>query len=133
MAMKKTLLIVMLLLSTAAIQIAAGETKSIKPKDAHELIQQNEGNSDFVTLDVRTSGEYGDGHVEDAINIDFTAHTFKEQINMLDRSDTYVVYCAAGGFSARATEEMEEMGFDNLFLIKGGYARWERENLPVVR
>jgi rhodanese-related sulfurtransferase len=133
MAMRKTPLIILLMLIAAVLPVAAGETKSIKPKEAHEMIQQNEGNPDFVTLDVRTPGEYADGHLEDAINIDFTADTFGEQINMLDRGTTYVVYCAAGGFSARATEDMEELGFDNLFLIKGGYARWERENLPVVR
>ena len=45
--------------------------RSIGSGMAHNLILQQDGNSTFVILDVRTTDEYDSGHIEDAINIDY--------------------------------------------------------------
>jgi predicted sulfurtransferase len=41
----------------------------LEPKTAYSMIQKNKENKDFVLIDVRTSGEFDEGHIEGAINI----------------------------------------------------------------
>ena len=54
---------------------------------AHNLILQQDGNSNFVIIDVRTTDEYDSGHIEDAINIDYLNN--KDDLLTLDKK-TYL-------------------------------------------
>jgi len=57
----------------------------LTPQEAHDLIQTNRTNPHLIILDVRTPREFSQGHLENAINIDFHAETFRQDINQLDR------------------------------------------------
>ena len=67
--------------------------ENVTPKDAFTLLQVRRGDKDFVVLDVRTPGEFAEGHLENAINLDYYSDTFKEDLKKLDKSKTYLVYC----------------------------------------
>ncbi len=83
---------------------------------------------DVVILDVRTDPEVANGTIEGAIQIDFRADNFREEVAKLDTSKTYVVYCQRGGRSAAASEIMsEELGFDNVNNLLGGYSEYSTE------
>ena len=66
---------------------------------------------DVVVLDVRTPEEFATGHLKGARNLDFRAPGFGEQVRQLDKSKTYVLYCASGNRSGQSTVLMEELGF----------------------
>lgn len=55
---------------------ATADIPSISVEDAYKLIQENQGNPDFVILDVRTFAEFSSGHLEGAINIDYYSSDF---------------------------------------------------------
>src|SRR5881392_2531419 len=59
-----------------------------------------------ITLDVRTPAEYAKGHVPGAVNIDWNAKDFTEKVAALDKSQKYLVHCAAGVRSAKACDKM---------------------------
>jgi len=67
--------------------------RNIRVKDAYTLIQKNKGNPDFVILDVRTPAEFADEHIENAINLDYYSETFRDDLNKLDKTKTYLIYC----------------------------------------
>jgi len=46
-----------------------------------------------ITLDVRTPGEFAEGHIEGAQLIDFQSGNFENEISALDKNATYAVYC----------------------------------------
>lgn len=73
-----------------------------------------------VLLDVRTPEEFASGHLEGAINIDFQSPTFNSEIEKLDRTKQYFVYCRSGSRSAQAVAHMQELGFQNTVQLKGG-------------
>jgi len=84
---------------------------------------------DVVILDVRTDAEVADGMIDGAIQIDFRGSNFKNEIALLDTSKTYVVYCRSGGRSAAASKIMaEELGFNNVKNLLGGYLGYSSEN-----
>jgi len=83
-----------------------------------------------VILDVRTPGEFAAGHIENAVNIDFNSATFDTDVGALDKSDTYLVHCAAGSRSAMATDDMVAMGFTDVYDMVDGFSAWVAAGLP---
>jgi rhodanese-related sulfurtransferase len=94
--------------------------------------QAKSAESGVVILDVRTSGEFMMGHIENAINIDVEGMTFEGDIAKLDKSATYAVYCHSGRRSGIAVEKMKDAGFKNLFNLANGIQDWQAAGLPLV-
>ena len=88
--------------------------------------------SNVITLDVRTSGEYMAGHIPGAINIDVEGMQFETEIAKLDKTQTYAVYCQSGRRSSIAVETMKQDGFKSLFNLENGIQDWKAQNFPVV-
>ncbi len=98
--------------------------KSINPQEFKELKKKR----DTVILDVRTRSEQVGGVINGQRNMNVMDKSFKENVNKLDKSKTYLVYCRSGGRSARACRIMGNLGFEDVYNLKGGYNSWEREN-----
>jgi rhodanese-related sulfurtransferase len=79
----------------------------------------------LVILDVRTPGETKDGMIPNAIEIDYKNSNFEIEINKLDKSKSYLVYCRSGGRSVSACKKMSTAGFTDLTNMKGGYSAWK--------
>lgn len=85
-----------------------------------------------ITLDVRTPGEFNEGHIEGALLIDFQSGNFENEIASLDKSKTYAVYCRSGNRSGKAVKVMSDAGFPNLYNLNGGVIDWVSAGLPLV-
>lgn len=105
----------------------------VSPKEAAALIEKNRGNSDFVILDIRTPGEYQNGHIENSILIDFYSKTFPQEIDRLDKEKTYLVHCRSGNRSARSMKLFKELKFQKIYHLSSGIKGWKSEGLPVVK
>ena len=85
-----------------------------------------------IALDVRTPGEFFNGHIAGAMNIDVEGMNFNSEIEKLDKSATYAVYCRSGRRSAIAVQTMKDAGFTDLFNMKAGTEEWSAAGLPLV-
>jgi rhodanese-related sulfurtransferase len=85
-----------------------------------------------ITIDVRTPGEYAEGHLQDAQLIDFQSGNFESEISSLDKNATYAVYCRSGNRSGQAIKVMLDAGFTNVFNMNGGVIDWANAGLPLV-
>jgi rhodanese-related sulfurtransferase len=101
--------------------------KNVNPAEAYQLIQENAENDNFVILDVRTPSEYHEGHIEDAININFYESDFRAQLEELDTTKTYLIYCRSGGRSGNTLKIMEELGFQEVYNLSSGILGWKKE------
>jgi rhodanese-related sulfurtransferase len=106
--------------------------ESISPQEAFALIQQNQGNSDFVIIDVRTLEEIAEGYIEGAIFINFYSDTFRDELDSLDKDKVYLIYCRGGGRSELTLFIIEELGFMEAYDILGGFAAWKDAGLPII-
>jgi rhodanese-related sulfurtransferase len=86
-----------------------------------------------ITLDVRTPGEFAEGHVEGARLIDFQSGNFENEIAALDKNATYAVYCRSGNRSGQAVKTMQDAGFTNVFNMNGGVIDWGNAGFPLVK
>lgn len=89
--------------------------------------------SGVVTLDVRTPGEFNEGHIEGAQLIDFQSGNFENEIATLDKSKTYAVYCRSGSRSGQAVKVMSDAGFTSVYNLNGGVIDWTIAGLPLVK
>ncbi|MFC7668698.1 rhodanese-like domain-containing protein [Hymenobacter humi] len=65
--------------------------------------------------------EFAAGHLQGAQNLDFRAPDFEQQLRKLDPQGRYVVYCASGNRSGRASALMLELGI-RAVTNAGGYS-----------
>lgn len=103
----------------------ASNYKDLSVEEFKNLISQSE----VVILDVRTSGEYNDGHIEGALNIDVNSESFLETVEKeIEKNDTLAVYCRSGRRSANACKILSKAGYKKLFNLSGGYLDWMESN-----
>ncbi len=106
--------------------------QNITPEEAHVLIQKNKDNPDLVILDVRTPEEFAEGHIENAVNLNYYSDTFREDLDKLDKDETYITHCRSGGRSGKTINMMKELGFKEAYNMTGGIAGWEEKGLPTT-
>ena len=85
-----------------------------------------------ITLDVRTPGEFAEGHLKGARLIDFQSGNFENEISILDKNATYAVYCRSGNRSGQAVKVMRDAGFTKVFNMNGGVIDQANAGLPLV-
>jgi len=96
--------------------------KHINQQEWQELINND---SDAVILDVRTAEEQAMGIIPEAICIDiYNTEEFIDELEKLDKTKNYYVYCKAGGRSANACQIMDQMGFAQTYNLLGGVSLW---------
>jgi len=107
------------------------QVQEVTSQEAFDLIQENHGNPDFIILDVRTSLEFHDRHIEGTLNIDVNLPSFSEELEQLDRNATYLVYCRSGNRSRTALRIMDNLGFTRVYHLTNGITEWVDAGLPV--
>ena len=106
--------------------------ENITAEEAFTLIQADQQNPDFVIIDVRTPEEFAQGHLENAVNIDYNSTAFSDEIKTLDKNRTYLIYCQSGARSGQALGLMAVLQFVEVYNISGGITAWQAAGLPVV-
>ncbi len=107
--------------------------EDVTAQEAFTMIQNNQGNPDFAIIDVRTSEEFAEGHIENAINIDFRSETFRDEMDNLDKNRTYLIHCRSGNRSQNALNVMKELNFKKIYHMVGGMIEWTAEGLPTTK
>jgi len=99
------------------------EAKSrITEIDAPEAIAAL-GDDSVVFIDVREPNEWNLGHVPGAVHIPRGQLEGKVE-GAVDRGKRVVVYCAGGSRSALAADTLQQMGYDNVASLRGGFRGW---------
>jgi rhodanese-related sulfurtransferase len=106
---------------------------AVSAKEAADLIDKHDGDSDFAVLDIRTPGEFQSGHLKNAILIDFYSQTFADQLSRLDKEKKFLIYCRSGNRSARSLEIFKKLKFQKIYHMANGISTWNSEGFPVVK
>ncbi len=100
----------------------------MKELSQDEWREQFEKDDKAVILDVRTEQEVEEGYIPNAKNIDiYKGQGFVDEVEKLDKSKNYYIYCRSGQRSAQACTLLDQMGFNNTYNLLGGFMEWEGE------
>ena len=91
----------------------------------NEWEAMNRSKEETIILDVRTLEEYNQGHIPNSQLIDIqNPPNFLQELELLNRSKTYLVYCRSGARSSQACMLMKNKGVENCFNLLGGINQW---------
>ena len=113
--------------SSSSTDIASADTtekivrKDLSVMEANKWLQSD---NPPVLLDVRTSEEYSEGHIEGSTLIDYNSSSFDSKLSELDKDESYLLYCRSGNRSGKAVHKMIGLGFTDVTNMVGGYNAW---------
>ena len=87
--------------------------------------------SEYTLIDVRTQDEFDLGYINNAINLDFYSDTFKNDILSLPKNETIVLYCRTNNRSSKAAAILQENGYRDILVIKGGITEWVKNGNDI--
>ena len=100
-------------------------TTTVREIMPRELAERMRRGDDFVLLDVREPSEWALARIDGARLVPLGS--LEEQVSSLDRSRDLVVHCHHGIRSAAAIRYLQAQGFDRLWNLAGGIARWSSD------
>ncbi|MDQ3890342.1 MAG: molybdopterin-synthase adenylyltransferase MoeB [Actinomycetota bacterium] len=83
-----------------------------------------------VVIDVRERDEWEEGHIPGALHIPRGSLESRVERAVPDRSQPVVLYCASGNRSAFAAKALDELGYENVASLVGGFTDWKRNGFP---
>lgn len=106
------------------------KVEDVSVEKAAKLIAEE---ADLVVVDIRTQEEYADGHIKEAVLIDFFGDNFTDLLKVLDKNKPVLVHCASGGRSGQALSQFRELGFLQVYHLKDGFSGWKEAGQPVEK
>jgi sulfur-carrier protein adenylyltransferase/sulfurtransferase len=104
-----------------------GEIEEIDAARARELLDGGEP----AFIDVRERAEWDEGHIPGALHVPRGHLESRIESAVPDRSRPLVLYCASGSRSAFATKTLDELGYESIVSLAGGFTDWKRNGFPV--
>ena len=118
------------------VQEAYTEVKTINSDQALALVKDNKCN----LIDIRDVRELEkEGRVENSVHIprgmlefwiDPNSQYFKE--GKLDLNKEMVLFCAAGSRSALAAKALQDMGFEKVSHVEGGFGAIKQSDFKII-
>ncbi|MGC8967554.1 MAG: rhodanese-like domain-containing protein [Thermus sp.] len=103
-----------------------GSYKDVPPEELYRALALG-----AVVVDVRTPGEFAQGHVPGAINL--PVEEVARWADQIPKDKPVYLYCHSGNRSRRAAEYLARKGYTNLYNVVGGVLAIERAGYPLVR
>ncbi len=110
-------------------QPSQGLARDISPTELKGLVEDR---NDLLLIDVRTAQEWKSGHIAGASLIDFLEDDFSAVAHALPKNRPIALYCAAGGRSEDAMNNLAKAGFKELYNLRGGFYGWEDDGEAVA-
>ena len=107
---------------------AKSRIDEVDPEGAAHLLEAG-----WTVLDVRESDEFEQGSVEGAIHIPRGQLETTIETRVPDPTTALIVMCGSGVRSAFAAATLDELGYDRVVSMDGGFNQWKDEDRPWRR
>src|SRR3954465_2870541 len=85
-----------------------------------------------VWIDVREADEWQEGHLPGAVHIPRGFLESRIEGVAPDKATSVVLYCASAARSAFAAKSLEELGYQHVHSLAGGFTDWKRNGLEIT-
>jgi molybdopterin/thiamine biosynthesis adenylyltransferase/rhodanese-related sulfurtransferase len=87
---------------------------------------------DTLFVDIREREEWEEGNIPGAVHIPRGNLESRIENAAPDRAQQIVVYCQSGARSAFGTKTLQDLGYENVTSLAGGFADWKRNGYEIV-
>jgi rhodanese-related sulfurtransferase len=102
--------------------------REVTTEEAEAMLQTHDT---LVVIDVREQDEFREGHLPGARGIGRGILEYHIADEVPDTDTEILLYCRGGNRSALAADSLRQMGYTNIYSMKGGWRQWSSENRPV--
>jgi molybdopterin/thiamine biosynthesis adenylyltransferase/rhodanese-related sulfurtransferase len=103
-----------------------GEIEEVDAVRGRDLLESD----GHAILDVRERDEWDEGHLPGAVHVPRGNLEARIEQFVPDRSTPVLVYCAGGSRSAFAAKTLDELGYESVVSLAGGFTDWKRNGFP---
>ena len=125
--LKGLIIVLSILLSLFGLTACQGENNNtyeqITAEQAKTIMDTER---DYIIIDARTTEEFAEGHIEDAILIPEYEIAQRAEKELPNKEQLILVYCRSGRRSKIASEELVKLGYTNVKEF-GGIIDWPYE------
>ena len=132
-SMKTKLLFLLAFLLIGTATFAQSAKKDSVNVISVEEFEKKSSKKNTLILDVRTPEEVAEGALPDALNVNFLGEDFAQQIDVLNKKATYLIYCRTGIKSRKAADLMQKAGFKHVYMLDGGITAWKEAGKPIEK
>ncbi|HVU77635.1 MAG TPA: molybdopterin-synthase adenylyltransferase MoeB [Gaiellaceae bacterium] len=83
-------------------------------------------------IDVREADEWQEGHLPGAVHIPRGFLESRIETAVPDKTQPVVLYCASAARSAFAAKALQDLGYESVHSLAGGFTDWKRNGLEIV-
>ena len=125
--LKGLIIVLSILLSLFGLTACQGDrANSYEQITAQEAKTIMDTENDYIIIDARTTEEFAEGHIENAILIPEYEIADRAEKELPDKEQLILVYCRSGRRSKIASEELVKLGYTNIKEF-GGIIDWPYE------
>ncbi len=125
----KSVFYTLTILAVAALLTGCTPYEKMNP----ESYEKASAAADACIVDVRTPGEFAEGHLPRAVNCDWKAEDFLQQMEAsFDKETPLFIYCRSGRRSAEAAAALAKAGY-SVYDLTGGIEGWKAVGKPVTK
>jgi rhodanese-related sulfurtransferase len=103
----------------------------VRELDVEQTRQRLAANPDARLIDVREDNEWEAGHAAGAEHLGRGVIERDIETKHPDKSAELILYCGGGYRSALAADNLQRMGYTNVFSMDGGWKAWKDAGAPV--
>jgi len=107
---------------------ARSRVKELTIDDVRRKIQAEEK---FRLVDVREESEFAAGHIPGAVHIGKGVIERDIESKIPNPSEEIILYCGGGFRSALAADNLQKMGYTNVWSMDGGFRGWKEKGLEI--
>jgi len=96
-----------------------------------DVIDRRTSGDSFILLDVREESEFATGHIPDARHLGKGVIERDVEHHFPDPAVELVLYCGGGYRSALAALNLQQMGYQKVISMDGGFRGWKDAAQPV--
>jgi rhodanese-related sulfurtransferase len=126
--MAAAVVVALVVLVTYESRTRASAIGAISSQDLIRLMNQG-----ALVLDIRKPDEFAAGHINGAKQLPSDQILTAGDNFKRFKEKPVVVYCESGSLAKAAVRQLNLQGFSKAFSLRGGFAGWRAENLPVSK
>jgi len=114
------------------LKIVADAKNRIRELTADQVKAKLDRSEKFHLVDVREESEWTKDHVAGAVHLGKGIIERDIERRIPDPQAEIVLYCGGGFRSALAADNLQKMGYTNVFSMDGGIREWREKRYPLT-
>jgi rhodanese-related sulfurtransferase len=107
--------------------------KRIRETNVQDVRTQMEAHETFTLIDVREESEWAKGHLPGAVHLGKGIIERDIENAVPGKATPIILYCGGGFRSALVADNLQKMGYTNVFSMDGGWRGWNDAGFPTVK